>query len=153
MAKQQFLLQSLVAVFKAWLEIGKDCSPASRQTPTQTCSLGFVQRSHRETYNYPELALAMRTHIFPFYHNTILSLESDHLSSQGRPQSLDGSSLSIPKVPVVPDPAPQLLRRASTSCRRTRSWSPSSPRPGRRKSAGPTLSASRGKEFKTLATI
>ena len=144
MAKQQFLLQSLV--FKAWQEIGKDCSPASRQTPTQTCSLGFVQRSHRETYNYPELALAMRTHIFPFYHNTILSLESDHFSSQGRPQSLDGSSLSTPKVPVVPDPAPQLLRRPSTSCRRTRSWSPSSPRPGRRRCGGPTPSASKGRQ-------
>ena len=42
------------------------------------------------------------------------------------------------------DPAQLSPRRPWTSCRRMRSWWLSSPRPGRRRCAGPTRSASKG---------
>ena len=95
----------------------------------------------------------MRTHLFPF-RDTLYSRESNNLSlCQGRLLSLDASSLSTPKVRVALDPAPPLLRKPSTNCKRTRSWWLSSQRPGRRRSAGPTPFVSRGKDCKTLDTI
>ena len=92
-----------------------------------------------------ELALAMHTHTFVSILSILPILRRDRFPCQEHLPSLVGRSRWTRRARAVLDPAPRSRRRRSTSCRRTRSWSPSSPRPGRRRCAGPTPSASKGR--------
>ena len=114
--------------------------------PTEMCSPGFVQRSHNGRPTTWLSWLWLCTHLrFHLVHSPSI-LRRDRFPSQEHLPSLVGRSRWTRRAQVVLDPAPRSRRRRSTSCRRTRSWSPSSPRPGRRRCAGPTPSASKGRQ-------